>query len=107
MSRAKTIFGVYPRYTPGSPAQVDEVTAQRVAKQEESNFNRIKDGRYGLDMDTSLGLSGIALSWQEIGKGVVVRDLITGETLTFATTTAFQQYTNGLRKPEFKTVSHA
>jgi len=74
-------FSVSPRYTSGSPAQVDEDTAQRVAKQELAAYHRTLEGVYGEDAKQRAikdGCDWIAYEWNEKGKNVVRVDLITG-----------------------------
>lgn len=78
----KTHFSVAPRYTCGSPAQVPEHIARRVAEEEKQAYERSLTGIYG-DADKELaekkGLAGIAEERTETAKGWQVRDLCTGE----------------------------
>lgn len=55
-------YQVNPRYTPGSPAQVDIPTAERVAKQEREHYEIALSGVFGQDEEhkaRTLGLKGI------------------------------------------------
>lgn len=80
---SQTIFQVRPRYTPGSPAQVDGKTAERFARQERIAYDDIMafpEGNPGEYRRASLeGLDGIVEALTELprGKGWRVRDLIT------------------------------
>lgn len=81
---SKPYFNVAPRYTPGSPAMVDERTARRVAQEEQNGYDQVLTGIYGEEevrRAKKLGLAGIVEQriertsrklWQ-------VEDLITGE----------------------------
>lgn len=75
-------FNVYPRYTAGSPAQVDRATAERVAAEERVAHGHVLAGRCGSaeqERAQRLGLDGIAEeAWEQRGK-LQFRDLITGE----------------------------
>ena len=80
-------FSVAPRYTPGSPAQVDELTARRVAEEERQSLAFLLEGCEGPDAKTRaerLGLRGISEQRMETGAGKKqgwrVLDLCTGET---------------------------
>ena len=81
-ARRKPHFNVAPRYTCGSPAQVPQALALRVAAQEKEAYERSLTGIYG-EADQALaeqkGLAGIAEERLETAKGWQVRDLCTGE----------------------------
>lgn len=82
--RAHYHFNVAPRYTPGSPAMVDERTAFHVAGSELSGYGYASDERYGteeVEKARKLGLNGIVFAMRELprGKGWDILDLITGE----------------------------
>jgi len=68
------LYHVAPRYTPGSPAQVDFETAWRVAREERAAY-AARDRREQADA----GLQGIVYATLEYGGHVHVRDEITGE----------------------------
>ena len=81
-------YSVSPRYTPGSPAQVDRNLAERVAREEAESFPHDRDGSCGLEHQqraTRLGLDGIAWAWYEAGRSIHWRDLVTGDTGSFRT----------------------
>jgi hypothetical protein len=86
LGRAKAFhYSVAPRFTCGSPAQVDEATALRVAEQEEFASEGAREGIYGEADRTAYatkGMTGIAELRIELprSKGWKVLDLITGET---------------------------
>ena len=75
-------FNVRPRYSAGSPGQVDEVTAHRVAEQEEGMYRSVLAGLYGQNAQERaklLGRRGIAYELIETRKCWLIRDLITSE----------------------------
>ena len=77
-------FNVAPRYSPGSPAQVDERTARRVAEDEKHGYGRSLAGVYGqteLTRAEQLGNSGIVEArWEQARpSGWLVQDMLTGE----------------------------
>jgi hypothetical protein len=77
-----TYFSVRPRYTPGSPGQVDEQMAQRVASQEKETYEVCLEGVYGegdLHKAKEMGLKGIVESMTEYKGGWKIVDMITGE----------------------------
>jgi hypothetical protein len=80
----RTVYwNVAPRYTAGSPAMVDEVTARLVAKQEKHAIIGVLEGSCGEELRKQaeqLGLAGIVWSSMELGKATVIIDLLTGET---------------------------
>lgn len=75
----QVIYQVAPRFTPGSPAQVDSATAERVAREERAAYQDELD-RTGKTDPTAQGLEGVAECLQELanGRGWHVMDLITG-----------------------------
>ena len=88
MPRNTGHFNVAPRYTPGSPALVDEGIAVRVALQERSSIVHVLDGMEGEKNQKRaerLGLRGIVeyRVFRGSGKkeGWEVTDLCTGEKL--------------------------
>lgn len=83
--RNNIIFSVRPRYSPGSPAQVNEGIARRVAVDEVADYERALSGVYGeahKNKAKSEGLSDIVVAMIEVRKGWDVLDLITGERYT-------------------------
>lgn len=86
----RTIFDVRPRFTAGSPAQVSEAEALRIAQSEQTAF------AYGPALHgpekIAMGLDGIVIAWREIGRTVEVHDLITGADYSFKSFTAFQEW---------------
>jgi len=79
-------YNVEPRYTPGSPAMVDEATARRVAEEEKQSIEYVLQGYEGEKnkaLAERLGLRGIAEVRVEKGSGKKhgwdVLDLCTGE----------------------------
>lgn len=77
--RARGHFSVAPRYSGGSPAQVDERLAERVASEEVDGFLMSLAGAYGpegLARAERLGLEGIVEERVERHGGWEVRDLI-------------------------------
>lgn len=80
MAKAKTMYQVRPRYTPGSPAQVDRETAVRVAIEEARAYEQTLTGVYGaeeVERARREGLDGIAEAYVEGKGGFHVHDLIT------------------------------
>lgn len=80
MPKHPVYYHVAPRYTPGSPAQVNQATAQRVAAQEQDGWERAKSGAYGemtREQAENLGLSGIVYTTMEVGSNFLVEDLLT------------------------------
>ncbi len=77
------LYQVRPRYTPGSPAQVDEEIATQVAKEEAHMFEAYREGYMGVAWQQKaerLGLQRIAYYIQEKGgHWVLLVDLITEE----------------------------
>lgn len=75
-------YNVEPRYTPGSPAQVDERTAFRVADEERQGYEVTLAGAHGTIAKQEaelVGLGGI-VEYRTERPGVwVVLDVITGE----------------------------
>lgn len=78
-------FEVRPRFTPGSPACVDERTAERVAAQEKRGFEMAREGVYGAEekrFADVVGNAWIVFCWQETGRATKprfnVQDLLTG-----------------------------
>jgi len=79
MSRAGIYFDVAPRYTGGSPAQVPQAIAERVAGEELDGFRMTLAGVYGeaaVARAQQLGVEGIAEERRERGDGWEIRDLI-------------------------------
>lgn len=73
---AQTFFQVFPRYTAGSPAQVDEAQARRVADAEKAAFRDLLAS--GTDVDRcEAGLSGIVEQVTDFEARRVIVDLIT------------------------------
>ena len=82
MPKNKTFFYVRPRYTPGSPALVDQKTAEKVAREEADAFNHAREGVYGAEeafRARKLGLHRIAYTMTERKNGFDVVDLLTKE----------------------------
>lgn len=76
-------YHVAPRYTPGSPAQVDREIAELVASDECEAYQHALQGRYGKDQQTRAqkeGLRGVVELRVEQRKSWKVTDLCTGET---------------------------
>jgi len=81
---ASVTFNVAPRYSPGSPAQVDERTARRVAEDEKHGYGRSLAGVYGLKEQQraeQLGNAGIVEArWEQARpSGWLVQDMLTSE----------------------------
>jgi hypothetical protein len=77
---ARTYYDVAPRYTAGSPAMVDQRTAERVMNQERDGYNRALEGLYGADeqhVAQTLGLAGIVWTVTEQRNELFKRDLLT------------------------------
>ena len=79
-------FNVAPRYTPGSPALIDEATARRAANAEKEFIEHALSGAWGEEQKARaarLGLRGIVEYRVEQGSGKKlgwdVLDLCTGE----------------------------
>lgn len=77
---------VRPRYSAGSPAQVDDHTALGVADDEKKDYEHAMEGAYGEEAKLraeALGLRGIVYAMAESGSGKnfrwLIQDLITGE----------------------------
>lgn len=74
MNNSQTFYQVAPRYTSGSPAQVDEQTALRVARKEVQAHGDLDAG------EVDRGLDGIVEVVTDFADGRrVVRDLITAK----------------------------
>lgn len=81
MTRKNYVFSVKPRYSPGSPGQVDETVALTVAAQEKEGHEAHLEGLYGEERKTwaqVAGLEGIAERMVEKKGGWDILDLITG-----------------------------
>lgn len=75
-------FNVTPRYSSGSPAQVDEDTARRVADDERRDYACALDGSYGVTEQKhaqDAGLAGIVEEREERADCWLVTDLLTGD----------------------------
>ncbi len=75
-------FNVRPRYSGGSPAQIDEALARRLVIEERTDFDRSLAGYYGVEQETvarQLGLRGIVERRIERAGAWEVDDLLTGE----------------------------
>lgn len=75
-------YDVKPRYTAGSPAQVDLETATRVADQERRGYDEALEGSYGAverEKAERLGLKGIVEERVEKIDCWIVCDLLTSE----------------------------
>lgn len=78
-------YNVAPRYTAGSPAQVDQKTALRVARQETQAILGYLEGIYGEEAQQKaqrLGLEWIVYSLTETSRVLIYFDIITGVMLT-------------------------
>lgn len=76
-------WNVAPRYSPGSPAQVDFATAQQVAADEQRGYEYALRGVYGEEQQAQArerGLDRIVWSQQEIQNCWRVQDYLTGRT---------------------------
>lgn len=75
-------YSVYPRYTPGSPAQVDQATALRVARDEREAYAELLTPPILDPIATrrakGLGLRGIVVATWEVGRKAYRRDILTG-----------------------------
>lgn len=82
----ETIYQVAPRYTPGSPAQVDAATASRVAAQEADTYRNLMAGAASSTSEhqkaVKLGLEGIVEMLYEQQHCWHVTDVITGKEST-------------------------
>lgn len=75
-------YNVKPKYTPGSPGQVDQAMAFRVVDEERRCYAESLDGRYGERLQQIAkdhGLGGIVERVSELAIGWEVHDLITDE----------------------------
>lgn len=97
----KVWHNVYPRYTPGSPAQVPPETAEHVATEEALCHQRALSGIYGEEEQAfakKAGLHGIVFTHAEHGRKVIVQDLITRVRHNFPTFDAFRTWSEAQRK---------
>lgn len=81
-------FEVRPYYTCGSPALVDEMTALRVAMQENLAHKRHIEGVYGEDKQKDAarrGLGNIVFKWDYVGKKYKIEDILTLDHVTRST----------------------
>jgi len=89
-------YSVNPRFSCGSPAQVDEVTARRVSVQERECIEHRASGVYGEEAkrlaDDRRNWDGIVYCWWERRGRVFVEDLVTGKVLEFAAFEDFQEW---------------
>jgi len=79
--RYPVYYHVAPRYTPGSPAQVNFETAQRVADQERAGYDRyIQEREHDnpQEPETWTGLDGIVEEREERSDCWIVTDMLTG-----------------------------
>ena len=78
-----SFYQVTPRYTGGSPAQVDEATAKRVAQAEREAYRWIMQAGVGAGSERKLaenyGLAGIVEALTEQGNGWAVWDMLTDQ----------------------------
>lgn len=92
MTRRRVRWNVNPRYSAGSPAMVDERTAQRVADEEVRAYGHAREGVYGAEEQRrarNMGVGrwrgadgverSIAEEVEEHRGHWMVRDLVTGE----------------------------
>lgn len=85
MPGRRASYHVAPRYTPGSPALVDEKTAMGVADDEKKCYERLIDPSYaGFEPQEesrakTLGLDGIVEARSEYHDGWKVLDVLTGK----------------------------
>lgn len=83
MRRPRNLFfHVAPRYTAGSPAQVDEETATKVAIQEYIEAGHVEQGVFGEEQQATharRGCRGIAFTTYEKNRTMWVQDIITQE----------------------------
>ena len=73
-------YEVRPRFTPGSPAQVDEATFWRVRAQEQEGYYRARSGRFGDEERARaerLGLERVAFTRRERGGCWLIGDCMT------------------------------
>lgn len=77
MPRTKITYSVYPRYSGGSPAMVDEPTAFRVQEQEREMAYAIREGAMGKEAKEKLrreGLRGIVIREHHKGGKLIKQD---------------------------------
>jgi hypothetical protein len=82
---AATRFSVYPRYAPGSPADVNQALAERVLAEEAEFYEVALSGRWGEEHQiraNRLGLGGIVEQLTERRGKLEIRDLLTGDVST-------------------------
>lgn len=85
MSRNPVYYDVRPRYTGGSPAQVDKATCLKVAAEEREHYGCTMEGVFGPEQKARaerLGLTGIAFSRLERRSEWIIEDQITNERTT-------------------------
>lgn len=73
-------YHVAPRYTAGSPAMVDQATAERVMAQERSCYAHALEGVYGIDEQHAASVRGLAdIVWTTIERRATLirHDLLT------------------------------
>jgi hypothetical protein len=78
-------YHVAPRFTAGSPAMVDQATAERVAEQERQGYEHALTGAYGeADKAAAMarGLAWIAWTTLETRSRLIKTDMLTGATTT-------------------------
>ena len=81
MARSRTHYNVAPRYSPGSPAQVDFETASGVVDDERHGHKAALEGAYGPERKAQAeqdGLDGIVEERIEKADCWVIIDMITG-----------------------------
>lgn len=90
-SMSSTVYSVHPRHTPGSPAQVDPKTADRVARNEISAWVDSQRGAFGIELrqngypkpgSESLrvdGLREVVIAYLDENGWRHIYDVITGE----------------------------
>jgi hypothetical protein len=82
MASRAIYWNVKPRYTPGSPAQVDQATAERVAGEERLGYVATLDGAHGTIAAAEAKIAGlrgiVEMRWERPGAWIV-HDLLTNE----------------------------
>lgn len=100
----RVFFHVAPRYTAGSPALVDEVTARQVAAEEQRAYERYLTGAYGVEERTTAetkGVERIAYATEDKGNVRYITDLISGRRfrMNMRKTTAWYRWSEGTVEP--------
>lgn len=97
----RTRFEVNPRYTAGSPAMVDETTADKVLMEEQRGYSHALTGIFGSEEQERAqrcGMEGVVWSWTEHYRSVNVHDRGAVQQRTFRSFDEYRAWTAKQRR---------